>query len=370
LTDLSMIRRLADFELAAAERMGRAEYEYVAGGADDEVTLAENEAAFRRLRLRPRVLVDVSTVDPATTLLGTVTSIPAAVAPVAFQHFAHPDAELATARAASRAGALLCLSTMSSRSLEDVADAADAAGEGPRWFQLYVHRDRARSEELVSRAAAAGYRAIVVTADFPVAGHRERDLRNALPYPQVFGNFAPPDEAGRGALGAVIGGFNDASLSWPDIDWLRSLADLPIVVKGVMTGEDAALAVEHGAAGVVVSNHGGRQLDRLSATVDVLPEVVAAVAGRAEVYLDGGVRRGTDILAAVALGARAVFVGRPIVYALAAGGQAGVARALELLSAEIARDMALLGVTRLDQLQSGHVALGATPSLPPPCSAR
>jgi 4-hydroxymandelate oxidase len=353
--DLTAVTRLADFEPLARERMAPPELDYVAGGADDELTLADNEAAFRHWRLRPRVLVDVSTVEPSTTVLGQPAATPLGIAPVAFQHFAHSDAELATARAAARAGVPFCLSTMSSRSIEEVAAAADEAGTGARWFQLYVHRDRARSEELVRRAARAGYAALVVTADFPVAGNRERDLRNRLPYPSRFGNFEAPLAAGEGVLAPVIGGFIDGSLSWTDLAWLRGLAHLPLVVKGVMTGEDAALAVEHGAGAVVVSNHGGRQLDRLPATIDVLPEVVAAVQGRAEVYLDGGVRRGTDVLTALALGARAVFVGRPIVYALAAAGEAGVDRALTLLDAEVRRDMALLGVTRPSEVGRQHL---------------
>ncbi|CAN5692140.1 alpha-hydroxy acid oxidase [soil metagenome] len=352
--DLDAVTRLADFEPLAVERMAPAEFDYVAGGADDELTLADNRAAFARWRLRPRVLVDVSAVDPTTTMLGRSVALPVGVAAVAFQHFAHPEAEAATARAAARAGVVFCLSTMSSRSIEEVAAAADAAGGGARWFQLYVHQQRTRSEDLVRRAARAGYEALVVTVDFPVAGNRERDLRNRLPYPEAFGNFELPP-AGDGVLAPAIGGFIDATLSWADLAWLRSLSDLRLIVKGVMTAEDAALAVEHGAAGVVVSNHGGRQLDRLPATIDVLAEIAAAVGDGAEVYLDGGVRRGTDVLIALALGARAVFAGRPIVYALAAGGEAGVSHALEILGAEIRRGMALLGVTHPGQLDRAHL---------------
>ncbi len=353
--NLAEVTRLTDFEALAAARMGRAEFDYVAGGAGDEVTLADNVAAFRRWRLRPRVMVDVSSVDSATTFLGSPLALPVAVAPVAFQHFAHPDAEPATARAAARAGAAFCLSTVSSRSLEEVASAADGAGGGLRWFQLYVHRNRERAAELVARAVAAGYRAIVVTADLPVAGNRERDARNRLAYPQSFGNFEWAAGAGEDPIAATIGAFTDSTLKWDDLAWLRSLSSLPVVVKGVLTGEDAALATEHGAAGVVVSNHGGRQLDRTPATIDMLAEVVDAVAGRGEVYLDGGVRRGVDVLTAIALGARGVLIGRPFIYALAVGGEAGVARAFEILAAELRIDMALLGVTRLAELHRGHV---------------
>jgi isopentenyl diphosphate isomerase/L-lactate dehydrogenase-like FMN-dependent dehydrogenase len=357
-SELDDVTRLDDFEPLARARMGAAELDYVAGGAGDEVTLADNVAAFRRWRLRPRVLIDVSEVDTSTMLLDAPVALPVAMAPVAFQHFAHADAEPASARAAARAGALFCLSTVSSRSLEEVAAAADAAGGAgaARWFQLYVHRNRERAAELVARAAAAGYRAIVVTADLPLAGNRERDRRNALAYPQSFGNFEWAAGAGDDPIAATIGAFTDATLTWHDLAWLRSLTALPIIVKGILTAEDGALAMEHGAAGVVVSNHGGRQLDRTPATIDVLAEVVDAVAGRGEVYLDGGVRRGVDVLTALALGARGVLIGRPLVYALAAGGEAGVARAFEILAAELRTDMALLGVTRLDQLTRAHVA--------------
>jgi 4-hydroxymandelate oxidase len=291
------------------------------------------------------------------------------MAPVAFQHFAHSEAELAGARAAARAGALFCLSTLSSRSLEDVAAAGDQAGGGPRWFQLYVHRDRGRTAELVQRAAVAGYRAIVVTVDLPVGGNRERDRRNRLAYPQVFGNFdwtAGGSPGADGPLAASVGAFTASDLTWDDLSWLGGLSALPLLVKGVLTGEDGALAVESGTAGVVVSNHGGRQLDRTPATIDVLAEVVDAVAGRGEVYLDGGVRRAVDVLTAVALGARGVLVGRPFIYALAVGGEAGVSRAFEIMAAELNSDMALLGVTALDQLTREHVApmgVGGVPSV-------
>lgn len=365
-TDIDVVlaeaSRLADFEPLARARMGAAEFDYVAGGAGDELTLADNEAAFRRWRLRPRVLVDVSAVDASTELLGRPVGMPLMMAPVAFQHFAHPGAEVASARAAALAGAGYCLSTMSSRSLEDVAVAADAAATGLRWFQLYVHRDRGRAAELVARATSAGYRAIVLTVDLPVAGNRERDRRNRLAYPQAFGNFEwAPGESDE-PIAARIGAFTDSTLTWDDVGWLRSLSDLPVVIKGVLTGADAVLAMEHGAAAVVVSNHGGRQLDRTPAAIDVLAEVVDAVAGRGEVYLDGGVRRGVDVLTALALGARGVLIGRPLVYALAVGGEAGVSRALQMLAAELRTDMALLGVTRLDQLGREHVAGGTASS--------
>lgn len=353
--DLSEMVNLADFEGLAAGRIDRPAFDYIAGGAGDEVTLADNIAAWRRWRLRPRVLVGVDSIDMSTTWLGQRGALPVGIAPMAFQHFAHPHAEVATAQAAGAAGALMCLSTLSSRTIEEVA----AAG-GPRWFQLYVHRDRGVSAELVRRAEAAGYSALVVTVDLPLAGRRERDYRNAFRYPQEFGNFDPrlPDVASAEAgvpLGAVIGGFNEASLSWGDVAWMRGLSRMPVVLKGILSSADATLAVEHGAAGIVVSNHGGRQLDRTQATIDALPEIVDAVAGRAEVYLDGGVRRGVDVLTALAVGANGVFVGRPFFFSLAGGGREGVARALELIGAEVRNDMALLGATSVAQIDRSYV---------------
>jgi isopentenyl diphosphate isomerase/L-lactate dehydrogenase-like FMN-dependent dehydrogenase len=351
--DLAAVLNLAEFEQLASTGLERGPFDYIAGGAADELTLVDNVAAFRRWRLVPRVMRDVSSVDPSGQFLGTATALPVGIAPVAFQHFAHPDAELATACAAANAGVPFCLSTMSSRSIEGVAA---ASGNGRRWFQLYVHRNRERSADLVRRAQAAGYEALVVTVDFPVAGNRERDKRTALAYPQVFGNFDPGEDLkGAGSDISAIGGFIDPSFNWADLTWLRDLTTMPILVKGILAPDDAALAVEHGVAGIVVSNHGGRQLDRVPAAADQLPAIVQAVAGRAEVYLDGGVRRGTDVLVALALGARGVFIGRPAIFALAVAGEAGVSRALELLAAELRSDMALLGVTRLSELSTEHV---------------
>jgi isopentenyl diphosphate isomerase/L-lactate dehydrogenase-like FMN-dependent dehydrogenase len=341
---IGRIVSLAEFEGMAERLLDRASFDYIAGGSGEEITLRDNVAAFRRRRLRPRVLVDVSEVDLSTELLGQRVEVPFGVAPMAFQHLAHDDAEVAMARAARSAGAMFCLSTLSSVPLETVALAA-----GDRWFQLYVHRDRAVSRELVARAEAAGYTAIVFTVDLPVAGYRERDLRNDLSYPQRFGNFQAEGTTGRPLL-EVIGGFNERGLTWPDVEWLRGLTRLPVVIKGVMTGEDAALAVDHGAAGVWVSNHGGRQLDRAFASIDVFDEVVTAVDGRAEIYLDSGVRRGTDVAIALAMGAKAAFIGRPMGLALAVGGEAGAARGLELVAAELRITMALLGATSVGSL--------------------
>jgi isopentenyl diphosphate isomerase/L-lactate dehydrogenase-like FMN-dependent dehydrogenase len=344
-----------DFEEAARRTLPVAVYDYVVGGAGDETTAADNVSAFSRYRLRPRVLVDVSVVDTRAQLLGDHAALPLGLAPCGWQRFLHPEAELATARAAGVAGVPLCVSTASTCALDEVADAYHEAGGSAAWFQLYMNKNRDLVEHLLRRAAAAGYRAVVVTADLPVTGYRERELRHELELgdgiePANFRAFA----ADRSPL-ELMEGFTDPSLTWSDLAWIRATSGLPVVVKGLLTAEDAHLAVEHGAAGVVVSNHGGRQLDRSPASVDVLEEVVDAVRGRAEVYLDGGVRRGTDVLIALGLGAHAVFVGRPYLWGLAAGGERGVARVLEILNAEISNAMVLTGVTRVDQIDRAHV---------------
>jgi 4-hydroxymandelate oxidase len=344
--DLRRILSLAEFEPLARAAMESADYDYLAGGSWEELSLAENEAAWRRRTLRPRVLVDVSQVTTATTLLGQASSMPVAIAPMAYHGLAHPDAELATARAAADAGVPFILSTMSTRSIEDIAAAVPNA---TRWFQLYVQVDPSRSRSLVERAAAAGYGALVVTVDVPVLGYRERDRRNGFEIPAL-GNFAvaPAD----GEVGPE--GFS-RSLTWGDLATIRSWAPLPLVLKGILTTEDARLAVEHGADAIVVSNHGARQLDRVAATADVLEEIADAVRGRTEVWVDGGVRSGLDVAIALALGARGVLLGRPALWALAAGGQAGVERALAILREELEIALALLGTPRPSDVTRAHV---------------
>jgi 4-hydroxymandelate oxidase len=345
------VLRLDDFEPLARDAMEPGAFDYYVGGAADETTLRDNIAAFGRRKLRPRVLVDVAHIETATTMLQTPVSMPVALAPAALHKLAHPGGEVAVARAAGAAGVLMHAGTLSSCSLEEIA----AAAQGPKWFQLYVHRDREVSQDLVQRAASSGYRAVVVTADLPVPGYRERELRSHFVVPEGAGPRNTGDAVEGQELLAYLTHGIDESLTWGDLEWLKGLSDLPVVVKGVLTAEDARLAVEHGAAGVVVSNHGGRQLDRAPASIDVLEEVVDAVQGEAEVYLDGGVRRGTDVLIALALGARAVLMGRAYLWALAAGGEAGVSHALALMRAELTNAMALLGVTRPDQVTRAHV---------------
>jgi isopentenyl diphosphate isomerase/L-lactate dehydrogenase-like FMN-dependent dehydrogenase len=351
---LGSIVRLAEFEAIARERMAPGAFDYVAGGAGDEESLVENEAAWRRRRLRPRVLIDVSSVDTSTTMLGTPVAMALAVAPMASHGLAHPDAEAAMARAAAAAGVPLTLSTMSNRSIEDVAAAAP---DGIRWFQLYVQADRGFARSLVERAEASGYQAIVVTVDLPLLGIRERDRRHGFMLDVPLANFAgrpAPPVVGRPSHEAP-GGVSHSSLTWADIETIRSWTTLPVVLKGILTAEDARLAVDHGAAAIVVSNHGARQLDRVVSTLDAVEEIVEAVAGRIEVWVDGGVRRGIDIVMARALGAQGVLIGRPFFWALATGGEAGVARALAILREELEVALALTGTPTMAQIGRAHV---------------
>jgi (S)-2-hydroxy-acid oxidase len=352
-TDLSRVFNLSDFEELARDNLSAPAYAYYAGGAGDEITVGENVEAFKRRRLRPRVMVDVSEIDTSSSFLGTPVPIPVGLAPTAQQRFAHPEGEVATARAAMEAGVLMCVSTIANRSLEDVA----SVGPAPRWFQLYIHKDRGISKAMVERAVAHGYRAIAITVDLPYPGYRERELRNPVVFEDelAFGNFEGIVETEGAELLRLLDDVVNTTVTWDDVAWVKDLSALPVLVKGVMTGEDAVLAAENGAEGVVVSNHGGRQLDRVPASIDVLEEVVNAVAGRGEIYLDGGVRRGVDVALALALGAQGVFMGRPYLYALAAAGEAGILRALELLGAEFANAMGLLGVTNVKELNRAHV---------------
>jgi isopentenyl diphosphate isomerase/L-lactate dehydrogenase-like FMN-dependent dehydrogenase len=343
---------VADFEAFARERLDPGVYDYIAGGAGDEHTLRENRAAFERWELRPRVLVDISGVSTATTVLGTEVALPVLVAPTAFQRLAHPEGELATVRAAAATGTIMSLSTLSSVT---PAEVAAAAPEAPKWFQLYWSRDRGFTQELVETAADSGFTALVLTVDLPVAGRRERDVRAAFTLPDDLRLPNIPEEL-RGddfhtALQAVV----DDTLTWRDLEWLRSICSLPLVVKGILTSEDAQLAAEHGAAAVVVSNHGGRQLDGVPPTLDVLPEVVEAVGERVEVLLDGGIRRGVDVLKALALGARATLSARSVLWGLAAGGEEGATRVLELLQREIELGLKLLGCPSPADVTPGHV---------------
>jgi isopentenyl diphosphate isomerase/L-lactate dehydrogenase-like FMN-dependent dehydrogenase len=349
-----------DYESAARESLPQMVFDYFAGGAGDEWTMRENRRAFDRWVFRPRVLVDVSQVDLRTTVLGQEVPFPILLAPTAFQKMAHPEGERATARAAAGLGALMVLSTIATTGLEEVAETGV-----PRWFQLYVLKDRSLTATLVARAEAAGYGALVLTVDTPKLGRRFRDERNSftLPHGISMANLEGMDlpVAEGSSLFAFILERHDPSLTWDDVAWLRSLSSLPVVLKGVMTAEDARLAVEAGADAVVVSNHGGRQLDGAPGTLDVLPEVVEAAGGRLEVFLDGGIRRGADVLKALALGAGAVMIGRAYLWGLAADGEEGVRRVLELLRDELLLAMALAGVTSSRKIERWLVAPAAAP---------
>jgi isopentenyl diphosphate isomerase/L-lactate dehydrogenase-like FMN-dependent dehydrogenase len=338
-----------DYLEAARAKVDPAVWCYFEGGAGDEVTLRENVAAYGRWRFRPRMLVDVSEVTPATTLLGTPVAMPLGVAPFAMQRLVDPEGEVATARAAAGAGVLMCVSTLTTSSHAQIA----AAGPGPRWVQLYVLADRRRTLEHMHEAREMGYGAAVLTVDLPYVGRRERDLRLGFQNP-------PPD------LHLPYANLFETSpaLTWRDLEWVRVETAMPLVLKGILTREDAILAVEHGADAVWVSNHGGRQLDGVAAGLDALPEVVEAVAGRCEVYVDGGVRRGGDVVKALALGARAAFAGRAFACALAVGGEQGVAHAISLLGDEVTLTLGLLGCTSPEQVSRSHVAPALAMPLP------
>ena len=340
---------LFDIEALARPNLSPAAADYFAGGADDEVSLRANRAAYERLYLRPRCLVDVSRITMGTTALGTPIPCPVIIAPTGFQQLAHPEAERAMARAAAATGTIMTLSTFSTVTMEEV----EAAAEGPKWFQLYVHKDRGLTRNLVQRAEACGYRALMLTVDVPMIGRRERDIRNGftLPPEMRVANFdlteseALYTSGSDSGLSNFVRGLREPAFSWKDVDWLASLTRLPLLLKGVLRGDDAKRSLSHGVAGIVVSNHGGRQLDGAIPGITALPEVVAAVAGQAEVYVDGGVRRGTDVVKSLALGARAVLIGRPVVWGLAWRGTEGVMTVLEMLRNELEIAMGLVGAT-------------------------
>ena len=371
-------RRLArcadveDLRAVARRRLPGGVFDYIDGAAEDERCLAGNAAAWRRVQLAPRVLRDVSKVDLSTTVLGRPVPAPLALAPTGFARIADPEGELAVARAAAERGLPFTLSTLGTRSIEEVA----AVSRGPKWFQVYVWRDRALVRDMVERAVAEGYEALLVTVDTAVFGRRERDVRRGFTLPPTvglgtlldgvrhpawtwaflrggpitFSNVAGTSQGTAVTLSEFVNSQFDPSLSWRDLDWLRGISDLPVVVKGVGCAADARIAANEGLPAVVISNHGGRQLDGAPPTLDLLEETVQAAGDGVEVLIDGGVRRGADLVVARALGARAVMVGRPCLYGLAAGGQRGVAHALDQLLLGAERTMALLGAASLDEV--------------------
>ena len=379
------IHNVEDYSGLAHKRLPRAVIDFIEGGAEDEITISRNRKGFENIHIIPRILTDVSVRDISTTILGTPVSSPIVLCPVGLATLAHPLGEVAAGIAAANKGIISTYSSSSSWNLEDIA----AASSGVKWFQLYIWKDRKLTAEIVERARKAGYTALVRTVDVPISARRERDLRNGFtipPRPRVnqigdllqhfgwfyaqlkseisghkmsMGNFTPENVGMRTRLKMleVVNELFDPSITWSDVAWLKSIWHGPIVIKGVMTPEDAKLAVKAGADAIWISNHGGRQLDGLSGTIEVLPEIVKAVKGRAEIYLDGGVRRGSDIVKAIALGANACMIGRPYMYGLAANGTAGVESIIKILEIEMDATMALMGRPSIASLDSSSVRI-------------
>ena len=353
---------LFEYEAAARERMPKHQYDYIAGGATDEISLRRNRAAFESILLQPRMLVDVGQRDLTTTVLGQKISFPVMTDPAGGHARAHPEGELATARAVASAGTIMLVSSASSYTLEEIAGSSG----GPKWFQQHFYRDKGLTIEMVHRAKEAGYAAICLTLDFKVNPKRERNIRNkyVAPNPPNYAHLDLKDFSWGSSDGDLetLNNIFDLSATWADLEWLADQTKLPVLVKGIMTAEDARLAVEHGARAMVVSNHGGRQLDTTFASIEVLPEVVEAVDGRVEVYLDGGIRRGTDVLKALALGARAVLIGRPVFWGLAVDGEAGVRAVLDILRDELDIAMAMCGAPKIDSINMSLLGIGAPPA--------
>ncbi|XP_035690411.1 hydroxyacid oxidase 1-like [Branchiostoma floridae] len=332
---------IKDLEQYALDRMGRNERGYSSNGAGECQTLLENEAAFKRLRLRPRFLRDVSARDLSTTLLGRAVDMPIGVSPMGALGLFAPNGDLCAARAAARFKTCMISSTSSNSTLEDVMTSSP---EGLKWFQLQIRPDRELTKTMVQRVERAGYRALVVTVDASYVGRRYQELRYRFKLPP---HLKPLNLGQNVVQDHVKNRGHDPALSWKDVAWLRSICSLPIILKGILTAEDTRLAVQHGVDGILVSNHGGRQLDGVPATIEALPEIVQAAGDKLEVYMDGGVRTGTDVLKALALGARAVFVGRPVIWGLCYDGEEGATKVLSILKEELSLAMALSGCTRL-----------------------
>jgi isopentenyl diphosphate isomerase/L-lactate dehydrogenase-like FMN-dependent dehydrogenase len=351
---------IADYERVASELLDPGPLAYYSGGAADEHTLRANVAAWADYELCPRVLVDVSEIDTRTTVLGTEIAQPVIVAPIALQKMATPEGERAMARGAAGAKTIMTLSTIATATPREVADAAPGA---PRWLQVYVFRDRGVTRALVDEAIDCGFEALVVTVDAPVPGHRERDLRIGFAVPE--GVDVPAVSAAHGTADERIGpaeilGLIDPALNWRDVEGLVAEWPLPVLIKGIQTAADAKLAADLGVAGIIVSNHGGRQLDTVAPTARLLPRIVDAVAGQTEVLVDGGIRRGSDIATALALGARAVLIGRPALYGLAVDGEDGVTRVVKILRAELRTAMTLLGAPTIADITPEHVRAPAS----------
>ncbi len=374
---LSSANNISDLRRLAKRRLPRMVFDYIDGGADDEVTLADNPGRYADYKILFKTLVDIASIDLSTEVMGAQSAAPIIVTPTAAQRLFHPkQGEAAVARAARRAGLIYCLSTLGSTTIEDIAEITD----GPKWFQVYVWKDRAIVEKALERARAAGFTGVILTVDVPVAGNRERDHVNAFTIPpkinaktvsQVLArpgylmdmatspeiaaaNWADMDTGGLGIIEFLNSQF-DRSVTWEDAKWMKEVWGGPFAIKGVCRADDARRCLDIGADAVWISNHGGRQLDTSPATIDTLPDIVSAVRGQADIILDGGIRRGTDIIKAIALGATAVAVGRPYLYGLGAAGEAGVSRALELLISALERDMALTGARKLAELNPDFI---------------
>jgi 4-hydroxymandelate oxidase len=355
-----MVVTIDDWEPLAKERLPQMVFEYLAGGAGDEITLRENRAGFDRIRLRPSMLVDVSCIDTTTTLFGQTLPLPVLLAPVAYQKMVHPEGELESLRGANAAGVTFVASTSASTAVEEIAANATV----PPWFQLYASHDRSFTKALVDRARESGCRVLCFTVDAPVRGQRDRDTRNAFCLPPGMARPNFRDLTPQAALGnpraegrSIYSPNLDSRLTWEYFEWLHSVADMPIVLKGVLTAEDAVRAVNLGVSGIAVSNHGGRVVDTVLPAIEALPEIVEAVQGRVPVLLDGGVRRGVDVLKAMALGAAAVMIGRPYLYALAVAGAEGVRQCIDTLHREIEMAMAACGRPTIASIDRGLVKL-------------
>ena len=351
------VLNIFELEQLAKEKLPVIAYDYYRSGAWDEVTLKANREAFEKIKIHYKVLVDVSQRDLSTTIFGQKVSFPILIAPTAFHKLAHPDGELATARASVKANTIMTLSSLSTTSIEEVA----AATNKTFWFQLYINKNREYTRDLVARAESAGAKALVVTVDTPMWGRRERDVRNGFHLPPGMSavNLTKYDKdaVAKGNSGAGLGQsfawMIDSALQWKDLDWLGSISKLPIIIKGVCRADDAKIALSHGVQGILVSNHGGRQMDSAPATIEVLPSIVDAVGDKVTVMMDGGIRRGVDAMKAVAYGAKAVLVGRPVLWGLASGGQQGVEKALSILREEFDLAMALTGCKNLSEVNRG-----------------
>jgi 4-hydroxymandelate oxidase len=345
---LSRVASLNEFEALAKARLPAMAFDFVAGGVGNEITLRANVNAWDTIRLRPRVLTDVSRIDTRVNLLGSELPQPLLLAPTSYHRLCHPDGELATVKGASQSNTTMVISSFANTRVEDIAAAAPAR----LWYQLYVPRDRGFAKEMVERAVSAGCKALCLTVDMPARGYRDRDIRNsfALPYGLDRPNYRGLSTTTAVPLGDVYHVTQDPTFQWRDLEWLRGVAKVPVVAKGIMTPEDAELAVKAGVAAVLVSNHGGRSVDTLPATADVLEGIAQRVAGRVPVLVDGGIRRGTDVVKALALGAAAVLIGRPYLYALATAGAVGVERIVNILTLELKMAMAVLGRTTISSI--------------------